>query len=203
MGGIHPEVIFGATLVCLGVALVGGTAALVLSVFCTKTYEGLLVCYLLVVFSSCCCFRYPSLLPSTIPTNWAKFSNPFYLLFLHTLYESGVGGNRRFRLLLGCRMHWLFGFTHTCRCHWLGCRVIVRHGSVNTKKVTRRRWWQWQRFLKRSWLPGPDLHWMETPSSGANGIGDNRRAGFALCGGCMRLGALGFSVYGFPVRRFV
>src|SRR5581483_8796743 len=43
LGGIQPEAAIGSFLVCLGVALVGGTLALTLSVWCGKTYEVLLV----------------------------------------------------------------------------------------------------------------------------------------------------------------
>jgi ABC-type transport system involved in multi-copper enzyme maturation permease subunit len=186
MGGIHPEVAFGAITVCLGVALVGGTAALVLSIWCTKSYEVLLVCYLLWVL-------YLLLLPfSFVPRagwllGWAKYGNPYYLCFAPYTDPGSVGIQEFanfFACCLGLSTILILFAIFRIRA------VIVRHGSVVTKTKRRRRW----RFrLPR--LPGPSLDgnpvlWREwhrqKPSRWV-------RAVWIV----YTLGALGFSVYSF------
>jgi ABC-type transport system involved in multi-copper enzyme maturation permease subunit len=46
LGGIDPEAVFGATLIMIGVALLGCSLALTLSVWATKTYAVLMTAYL-------------------------------------------------------------------------------------------------------------------------------------------------------------
>jgi hypothetical protein len=148
LGGIHPEFIFGATLVCLGVALVGGTAALVLSVFCTKTYEVLLVCYLFWIFYLLL-FPLSFLLPAWVPTGWAKYGNPLYLCFAPYTSPGSVAIADFLYFLAGC-----IGVSAVLTVIAIvGLRrVVIRHGAVATKGRTRR-WWR----VRIPWLPGPSL----------------------------------------------
>ena len=184
MGGIHPEIAFGALSVCLGVALVGGTAALVLSIWCTKSYEVLLVCYILWIL-------YLLLLPfSFIPRTawllgWAKYGNPYYLCFA-PYSDPGTVGFSEFACFFACCLgiSTILVLIAIFRIR----SVIVRHGSVVTKRQRR-----WRLRLPR--LPGPSLDgnpvlWREwhrqKPSRWV-------RAVWIL----YTLGALGFSVYCF------
>ena len=191
MGGIHPEVAFGAISVCLGVALVGGTAALVLSIWCTKSYEVLLVCYILWVF-------YLLLLPISFAARagwflgWAKYGNPYYLCFAPYTDPGSVGIPEFAYFFASCLgLSTILVLIAIFRIR----AVIVRHGSVVAKTKRQRRW----RFrLPR--LPGPSLDgnpvlWREwhrqKPSRWV-------RAVWIL----YTLGALGFSVYSFVASVF-
>jgi ABC-type transport system involved in multi-copper enzyme maturation permease subunit len=158
MGGIHPEVIFGALLVCCGVALVGGSAAVLLSVLCSKTYEVILVCYLSwIVFLLL--FPIEIILPTwataslagTFIPDFIKYSNPFYLCLAPYTSPGSVDMVDFVYYLLGClgvSAFFLVVATFALR------RVVIRQGAVTNKKV-RRRWWTRRRPLFR--LPGPSL----------------------------------------------
>lgn len=188
MGGIHPEFVFGAFLVCLGVALVGGTAALTLSVWCSKTFEVLLVCYLLWI---CLLLLLPLswMLPATAPTSWAKYINPYYLCFAPYMDPGSVGmldfvyfvaGSLLLSVLL------LLIATFGLR------RAILRQGAAPTRPGRRN---VRRRALRIPWLPRPTLDgnpvlWREwhrqRPSRWVRTV-------WFLYG----LGALGFSIYAF------
>jgi ABC-type transport system involved in multi-copper enzyme maturation permease subunit len=183
LGGIHPEAVFGATLVSLGVALIGGTGALALSVFCTKTYEVLLVCYLVWSF-----FLLSFLLSSLlgIPTGWTKYANPFFLCFAPYTNPGIIVFDDVLNFLIGCAG--LAAFFILVAIAGLR-RVVLRHGSVRAKSPRRRLRWN------RVWFPGPSLDgnpvlWREwhrrQPSRWVRTVW-----------WLYVLGALGFSIFGF------
>jgi ABC-type transport system involved in multi-copper enzyme maturation permease subunit len=85
LGGIDPEAALGVTLVTLGVAVLGATLALALSVWARQTYEVLLVTYLIAAVLALAgpmwaeCQRSFGL---PAPPGWLEAANPFYLAFL-------------------------------------------------------------------------------------------------------------------------
>ena len=103
MGGIHPEVVFGAFLVCLGVALVGGAGALVLSMWCTKTYEVLLVCFLLWI-GFLLLLPVGWISPDRNATERGPKEQQSVLSLFGPLYGARIGRYPRLHLLL-CRVH--------------------------------------------------------------------------------------------------
>ena len=158
MGGIHPEVIFGALLVCAGVAVVGGSAAVFLSVLCSKTYEVILVCYLSWILFLLA-LPMGAMLPgwftaSYVPTlvsDLVKYGNPFYLCFAPYVSPGSVDMVAFvyfFLVSLGISICFLTLATLVLR------RVVIRQGAVPVKKQ-RQRWWSRRRPLFR--LPGPSL----------------------------------------------
>ncbi len=158
MGGIHPEVIFGALLVCCGVALVGGSAAVLLSVLCSKTYEVILVCYLAWILFLIM-LPIGAVLPiwMTAPIAWTyipefiKYGNPFYLCLAPYVNPGSVDMVDFVYYLLAC-----LGISAV----FLGLatlllrRVVIRQGATPNKKE-RRSWWTRRRRWLR--LPGPSL----------------------------------------------
>jgi ABC-type transport system involved in multi-copper enzyme maturation permease subunit len=86
LGGVDPEAALGAILVTLGVAVLGGTMALTLSVWGRKTHEVLLAAYLIVglsVLAAPMAYALASLSAKLAyaPT-WLELTNPFLLAFL-------------------------------------------------------------------------------------------------------------------------
>jgi ABC-type transport system involved in multi-copper enzyme maturation permease subunit len=152
MGGIHPEVVFGAFLVSLGVALVGGAAALLLSVWCTKTYEVLLVCYLLWIGFL---LLLPSgwVFPAGTPLAWAEYSNPYYLCLAPYMSPGSVDIPEFIYFFVGCAAFSVFLVIIAI---WSLRGVVVRHGSVVSKtRPTRMN--RWSRRFRIPWLPRPSL----------------------------------------------
>jgi ABC-type transport system involved in multi-copper enzyme maturation permease subunit len=150
MGGIHPEVVFGAFLVCLGVALMGGTMAIVLSIWCTKTYEVLLICYLFWI-AFLLVLPVGWMLPAGTPLGWAKYSNPIFLC-LAPYMDPGSVAIPDFIYFFGA----CIGLsTVLIVIAIVGLRrAIIRHGSVVAKKGLGH-WWS--RPLHMRWLPRPSL----------------------------------------------
>ena len=109
MGGIHPEVVFEAYLVCSGVAIVGGAGALLLSVWCTKTYEVLLVCYLAWILFLLA-WPITAVMPAGFTAwlqHWSlvdflQFSNPYYLCLAPYQDPGAVSTFAFLRFLAGC-----------------------------------------------------------------------------------------------------
>ena len=152
MGGIHPEVVFGAFLVSLGVALVGGAAALLLSVWCTKTYEVLLVCYLLSIGFL---LLLPSgwIFPAGTPLAWAEYTNPYYLCLAPYKAPGSVDIPEFIYFFVGCLVCSVFLVIVAI---WSLRGVVVRHGSVISKRDSTRKL-RWPRGFKIPWLPRPSL----------------------------------------------
>jgi ABC-type transport system involved in multi-copper enzyme maturation permease subunit len=158
MGGIHPEVIFGALLVCCGVALVGGSAAVLLSVLCSKTYEVILVCYvswalflLLLPIGAILPTWLTAPFASTYLPEIIKFGNPFYLCFAPYINPGSIDMVDFAYYLLACFA--VSAFLLALATLMLR-RVVIRQGAV-TEKKKRQRWWTRRRPLFR--LPGPSL----------------------------------------------
>jgi ABC-type transport system involved in multi-copper enzyme maturation permease subunit len=85
LGGIDPEAAVGAILVTLGVAVLGATLALTLSVWARQTYEVLLLTYLLVALLALAGPMWAEWqvwfgLPA--PPDWLEATNPFFLAFM-------------------------------------------------------------------------------------------------------------------------
>ena len=152
IGGIHPEVVFGAFLVSLGIALVGGAAALLLSVWCTKTYEVLLVCYLL---WSGFLLLLPVgwALPAATPMAWIKYSNPYFLCLAPYQSPGSVAISDFIYFFAGCLACSVFLVIVAI---WSLRGVVVRHGSVKSKKHPGQKK-RWSRSLRIPWLPRPSL----------------------------------------------
>jgi ABC-type transport system involved in multi-copper enzyme maturation permease subunit len=190
MGGIHPEVVFGAYLVCFGVALVGATAALTLSVWCAKTYEILLVCYLLWI-AYLLLLPTAWLLPASIPTGWIKFGNPYYLAFAPYMDPGSVDLPVFGWFFLGCAA----ASAVLLALAVYGLRRVVLRTAVLTRKRGARFAFRWPvgmpRFLQPS-LDGNPVLWREwhrqRPSRWVRGV-------WILYG----LGSLGFSLYAFKL----
>ncbi len=93
LGGIEPEAVLGSFFVCLGVALVSCSVALVLSVWGNKPYEVMLATYLVLVVWL---LALPVWLGLQRPwglgitPDWLKLSNPFALLFAPYLWPGGL-----------------------------------------------------------------------------------------------------------------
>jgi ABC-type transport system involved in multi-copper enzyme maturation permease subunit len=188
MGGIHPEVVFGAYLVCFGIALVGGTAALTLSVWCSKTYEILLVCYLLWI-GYLLLMPTAWMFPAWVPTGWIQYGNPYYLCFAPYWSPGSVDLLEFVWFFVGCAVASTLLLVFAI----FGLRRAVLHSAVITKK--RRLWkaWTWPLRMPgflRPTLDGNPVLWREwhrqRPSRWV-------RAVWILYG----LGALCFSIYAF------
>jgi ABC-type transport system involved in multi-copper enzyme maturation permease subunit len=85
MGGIDPEAALGAVLVTLGVAVLGGTLALVLSVWARQTYEVLLLTYVigaLLALAGPMWAEWQTSFGLPAPPTWLEATNPFFLAFL-------------------------------------------------------------------------------------------------------------------------
>jgi ABC-type transport system involved in multi-copper enzyme maturation permease subunit len=147
MGGIYPEAVFGAYLVSLGVALVGGTLALTLSIWCTKPYEVLLGSY---IFWIVYLLLYPTLEHFTAgPLNWAKVTHPIFLcvapyvapgsVTLADFYYFFAGSFAVSALLVGVAINSLR-------------RAALTHGARPARRQSKS--WRWP---ARFSLPGPSL----------------------------------------------
>ncbi len=159
LGGISPEAAFGTFLVSLGVALVGGALALALSVWCTKTYEVLLVAYILTLL-------YLLLMPiariqqvgSSLGflgrppvINWLEDSNPFFVSLEPYLNPGSARITHFFHFFFGCLVLSLILILFAIR----SLRpVVVRHGSAAPRRQRRVR--HWRSFI-HSLIPGPSL----------------------------------------------
>jgi ABC-type transport system involved in multi-copper enzyme maturation permease subunit len=85
LGGIDPEAALGATLVTIGVAVLGCTLALALSVWGRKTHEVMLAAYLVIVLAVLPGLTWYLLARHGAlgwPPEWVELSNPFVLAFL-------------------------------------------------------------------------------------------------------------------------
>jgi ABC-type transport system involved in multi-copper enzyme maturation permease subunit len=159
LGGIHPEVIFGSLLVCFGVALIGASGALLLSVLCTKPFEVILVCYLawilfLLLLPASALF--PAWISSSYLLAWVgdavQYSNPFFLCFAPYVSPGSVSMlDFLYFFLASCGLSALFLTIATLVLR----RVVIRDGAVTTKQ--RQRWWS--KVRRPNWLrlPGPSL----------------------------------------------
>lgn len=84
LGGIAPEAALGAFVVMLGVAILGSSLALTLSVWLRKTHEVLLLVYLLIIVSLLLLPIWYALSSSGMtppPPGWMEMSNPYLLAF--------------------------------------------------------------------------------------------------------------------------
>jgi ABC-type transport system involved in multi-copper enzyme maturation permease subunit len=149
LGGIQPDAAFGSFLVCLGIALVGGTLALALSVWCSKTYEVLLASYvmsigyllLLPIVRSLPSGKLLGFLQSNRLIDWIEDANPIYLSLRPYLSPGSVGPAQFIYFFLGCLGISLL----LVLCAIFSLRpAIQRHGSSVSKK---------QRHGRLSWLP--------------------------------------------------
>jgi ABC-type transport system involved in multi-copper enzyme maturation permease subunit len=152
MGGIHPEVVFGAFLVSLGIALVGGAAALLLSVWCTKTYEVLLVSYILWI-GFLLLLPVSWALPAATPMVWVKYSNPYYLCLAPYMVAGAVDIPDFIYFFVGCLACSVFLIVVAI---WSLRGVVVRHGSVISKRRPSRTT-RWSQRFRIPWLPRPSL----------------------------------------------
>jgi len=186
MGGIHPEVVFGAYLVLFWHRPGCAAAALTLSVWCSKTYEVLLVCYLcwiavLLMQPLACCFR-----PGCRAAGSCTPILTFFVLALQDpgsvqiLTSPGLCGLRRAVALLVVIA--IFGLR----------AVVLRSGSVApTKNLPRARKWTVRiPGLLRPSLDGNPVLLARMASAQAFPLGARRVV-------VVRAGALGFSIYAF------
>jgi ABC-type transport system involved in multi-copper enzyme maturation permease subunit len=85
LGGIDPEAALGASLVTLGVAVLGSTLALALSVWTRQTHEALLVTYLIgtvLALAGPMWAQWQMTFGLPAPPDWLEATNPFFLAFL-------------------------------------------------------------------------------------------------------------------------
>jgi ABC-type transport system involved in multi-copper enzyme maturation permease subunit len=101
MGGVHPEAVFGSFVVCLSVAIFGGTMALVLSVWCAKTYEVLLVSYLLWTALLLADPLSAWIAPPWFPRGFIHDLDPFYLCFAPYLSPGSLTVHHYVNYLVG------------------------------------------------------------------------------------------------------
>jgi ABC-type transport system involved in multi-copper enzyme maturation permease subunit len=147
MGGIYPEAVFGAYLISLGVALIGGTLALALSVWCTKPYEVLLGCY---VFWIVYLLFYPTLEHFTsVPVNWAKLSHPVFLCVAPYVEPGSVAL---------ADFYYYFAGSVAVAAVLVGVAIFgVRKAALADGAKPARRRLRWWRLPARIALPGPSL----------------------------------------------
>jgi ABC-type transport system involved in multi-copper enzyme maturation permease subunit len=152
MGGIDPEALTAAFFVSVGVALLGGTLGLTLSVWCRKTYEVLLasytgwIIYLLLepTWRILMPVPVPSFLPSLDPF-WLAFA-PYRAPGATTLIDAVefLGLMAGLSVLLALLAIWRVR------------AVAVRQSHLPSRR--RRRWPRFLEWMRVSrWLPGPAL----------------------------------------------
>jgi ABC-type transport system involved in multi-copper enzyme maturation permease subunit len=151
LGGIDPEAALGATLVTLGVAVLGCTLTLVLSVWGRKTYEVLLAAYLLIAL-----LVLPGMMWAEMarqarrapPPDWVVWSNPFELAFLPYLWP-GTAALPAQALFLGITLA-VSAVLVVVAVRRMRA-VLLRQMSAPARRPWRRRRSVW------SYLPGPSL----------------------------------------------
>jgi ABC-type transport system involved in multi-copper enzyme maturation permease subunit len=155
LGGISPEAAFGTFLVSLGVALVEGALALALSVWCSKTYEVLLVAYILTLLYLLLVPITQTLLPSPSwlaeLADWLQILNPFLLALRTDVTPPGIRPFLFAYFFFNC----LIVSAILILIAVVSLRpVVVRHGSASPRK---NRSGRYRRSFLHSWLPGPSL----------------------------------------------
>jgi ABC-type transport system involved in multi-copper enzyme maturation permease subunit len=154
LGGVVPEAVLGATCVTVGVAVLGCSLALTLSVWGRRAHEVLLVNYL---FWTLTLAPYPTLLLASwiglgaVPA-WAEMINPFCLAFAPYLSPGVWSLEADFAFLGAC----LF-FSAQLVVVAIGTLRPVALGWLGPSGQPRSRWWvrwQWPNLL--AWV-GPPL----------------------------------------------
>jgi ABC-type transport system involved in multi-copper enzyme maturation permease subunit len=163
LGGIEPEIAFGSFFVCLGTALVCGTLAVLLSIWCTKTYEVLLVTYMIEIAFLLLLLITRSLPAGTIVNQlatWAENSNPFYLSLAPYLLPGSVRSIQFGHYFFGClALTAILVVIAMCSLR----PAVVHFGFVRSRKrqVQRRRWLPRFTFLPTPSLDGNPILWRE------------------------------------------
>lgn len=149
IGGIDPGALVGAFLVSLGAAIFGGTLAIALSVWCSRTYEVLMITYLIwaAILLGGPIIRH--LTPWT-PPFWLEMTNPYWLAFAPYnnpgMTTLGVCGT-----YLGWSI--VLSFVMLAVAAFMVRKVAIKQ-SHQPIKERRRRWRKWRLLF---WLPGPSL----------------------------------------------
>jgi ABC-type transport system involved in multi-copper enzyme maturation permease subunit len=138
LGGLDPSALLGALLVTLGLAVLGCTLALTLSVWGNKTHEVLLLSYLFLFAGQ---LAYPTL--STLDSyfslglsvDWLAKSNPVILAFLPYSAPGKYDFLDYILFLAGCLV---LSAILTVIAITSVRAVTIRHGSLNMRRTARR-----------------------------------------------------------------
>jgi ABC-type transport system involved in multi-copper enzyme maturation permease subunit len=154
-GGLDPEALIGAILVTLGVAVLGCSLALMLSVWASKTYEVLLATYMvwtLVMLANPIWKAVTRSTPALAPPPWFEDLNPFWLAFAPYSNPGTV------------RMSEQAGFLGVCLALSAGLVLlaIARVRPVTVRQMSRSdrprpRRARFELGVLFRWLPGPSL----------------------------------------------